>query len=472
MRTVGLILTAMFITACSAVEVGLSDATSVSTEPQPPRTTEDVMTTTTPLVVRPLPEYETAACGRAPTVAFSVLCETVDNVLALHVDAPDPTALVAAARIGIATVEPAVGESGFDRFTCYIPDEAFVSLCDAIAERGREVEAPLSSFVTAAVESMFAYGLDPFSVYVPGDVINGSLDDSGLVYSLGMVVSPRQDDGAACSPVGGTCRLEVVSAFEFAAARSAGVATGDIITAIDAIDLEGLTGPEAVALLEGSPGTSVVLDLDRRGALLSRAVVREGFRFAPTEWDFFEGGIAYFRMNEFSQQAAIDLGVFLQSEEVAASSSLILDLRDNPGGLVLAAQAVASQFLDGGVVLVEQGRDSSEELPVVDGGLAIDRLRLVVLVNRASASASEIVAAVLQERGRATIVGEPTFGKNLVQWVTETRDGGQMRVTVARWETPDGLDIGIRGLTPDIEVVSDPATDVDDVLAAAIDLIR
>ena len=96
----------------------------------------------------------------------------------------------------------------------------------------------------------------------------------------------------------------------------------------------------------------------------------------------------------------------------------------------------------------------------------------MVLVNKGSASASEIVAAVLQERGRATVVGESTFGKNLVQWVSETRDGGQMRVTVARWETPDGLDIGIRGLAPDIEVEADPDTDGDEVLEAAIGLLR
>jgi carboxyl-terminal processing protease len=298
--------------------------------------------------------------------------------------------------------------------------------------------------------------------------MEADFDPSGLVVELGMVVSARDEAGAACGPIGGSCGFEVLSAFEFGPASSAGLAVGDHIVAIDGTPTEGLSAAEATALLGGSPGTSTVVSIDREGTILERTMTREDIRTAPSEIDFLGDGVVYMRLNDFSQQAAVDLGFFLQLPEVEAASGMVLDLRDNPGGLVLAAQGVASQFLDDGLVMIERGKDYVEEIPVVDGGLATDRLRLVVLVNRASASAAEIVAAVLQERGRAVIVGETTFGKNLVQSYQTARDGGMIGITIARWETPEGLDIGIRGLQPDVVVAADPATGGDEVLEAGL----
>ncbi len=434
-------------------------------------TAATVAPTTAQPTIEPPPEYELASCGSTPPVAFAVLCETFEDVNDYYVDPPDPAALAAAAGLGLASVESGTGDPPRDGFSCHVPDEAFVSLCDAIARRSVEAPAPLSELVTGAVEGMFQYGLDPFSIYVPGSVFEGPFDDTGLVYELGLAASARDASGAICGPISESCRLEVISVFDFSAAATGGLAEGDVIVEVDGEPVQGLSAVEAVSMLSGSPGTSVTLELDRRGSTLTRSLVREDIRFVPSEWDFLDGGIAYFRMNDFSQQAAIDLGAFLQSDEVAASRALVLDLRDNPGGLVLAAQAVASQFLGDGLVMVERGREYADEIPVVQGGLATSGLPLVVLVNQASASAAEIVAAVLQERGRAIVVGQPTFGKNLVQWVSETRDGGEVRITIARWETPGGLDIGIRGLAPDVEVASDPSTDVDEVLEVAIDLL-
>lgn len=439
-----------------------------STVSSPERATP---TTAPPASIRPLPEYELASCGSTPPVAFAVLCETFSDVRDYYVDPPDPAALAAAASLGVAAVEGSPDVGPIEDFACHVPDEAFVTLCDAIARRVVEDPAAIGDLVTGAVQGMFRYGLDPFSNYVPGAVFEGPFDDTGLVYELGLAASARDASGAVCGPISGTCLLEVISVFDFSAAASSGVTVGDVIVAIDGVPVEGLSAAEAVAMLTGVAGTAVDLELDRGGAVLTRTLVREDIRFVPTEWDFLDGGIAYFRMNDFSQQAAIDLGAFLQSDEVAGSRALILDLRDNPGGLVLAAQAVASQFLGDGLVMVERGREYTDEIPVVDGGLATSGLPLVVLVNQASASAAEVVAAVLQERGRATIVGESTFGKNLVQWVDETRDGGEVRITIARWETPGGLDIGIRGLAPNIEVAPNPATDVDEVLEAAIEVL-
>jgi carboxyl-terminal processing protease len=430
-------------------------------------------TTAPPTAVVPLPAtYVEVPCSITPPVTFAVLCESFEDIDRFHVDGPDPAALAAAAALGVGSAP--VGTDGSVRvtdFSCVTPHGSFRVVCDAIARRAMDGPIDVGVMVTAAVRGMFRYGLDPFSSYVPGADMDADFDPSGLVPELGMVVSARDETGAACGPIGGSCWFEVLSAFEFGPASSAGLVVGDRIVAIDGSPTEGLSATEAVALLGGTPGTDTVVSVDRDGSIVERSMTREDIRTAPSEIDFFDGGVVYMRLNDFSQQAAVDLGFFLQLPEVEAASGMVLDLRDNPGGLVLAAQGVASQFLDGGVVMVERGKTYVEEIPVVEGGLATDRLRLVVLVNRASASAAEVVAAVLQERGRAVIVGESTFGKNLVQSYQTARDGGMIGITIARWETPEGLDIGIRGLDPDVVVAADPDTEADEVLDAGLALL-
>jgi carboxyl-terminal processing protease len=325
--------------------------------------------------------------------------------------------------------------------------------------------------VEAATFGMFRFGLDPFSSYVPPDFAD-RLDalGSGRVDTLGLVVGGRDGDGAACSPVGETCLFRVLAVFPFTAAEREGVVAGDAILAVDGEVVAGLSTDEATARLIGDPGTTVTLTLDREVGRIDKALVHEDIRYEPAEYEMLTSSVAYLRLNDFSQIAAQLLGRVLELGEVRRSRGLILDLRDNPGGLVLAAQAVASQFLEGGLVMREESAEDAVDVPVVDGGLA-PRLRLVVLVNRGSASASEIVAAVLQERGRATVVGEPTFGKNLVQQVFSAGNGGEIRVTVARWTTPEGTDIGVRGLTPDVIVADPPDATGDPALEAAVALL-
>ncbi|MGF1667487.1 MAG: S41 family peptidase [Acidimicrobiia bacterium] len=426
-------------------------------------------TTSVPAVVFLPATYAEVPCSITPPVTFAVLCESFEDIDEFHVDGPDPAALAAAAALGVGSA--ALGTDGSGQvtdFSCVTPHESFGVVCDAIARRAMDGPIDMGVMVTAAVRGMFRYGLDPFSSYVPGAEMEADFEPSGLVVELGMVVSARDEAGAACGPIGGSCAFEVLSAFEFGPASSAGLAVGDRIVAIDGWPTEGLSAAEATVLLGGAPGTGTVVAIDRDGTIVERSLTREDIRTAPSEIDFLDDGIVYMRLNDFSQQAAVDLGFFLQLPEVEAASGMVLDLRDNPGGLVLAAQGVASQFLDGGVVMVERGKSYVEEIPVIDGGLATDRLRLVVLVNRASASAAEIVAAVLQERGRAVVVGETTFGKNLVQSYQTARDGGMIGITIARWETPEGLDIGIRGLEPDVVVTADADTEADEVLDAGL----
>jgi carboxyl-terminal processing protease len=457
------------VLAALAVMVA-SCAGPVATSDAPPTDGSSTTATTMTVAVVALPAtYAEVPCSITPPVTFAVLCESFADIDEFHVDGPDPAALAAAAALGVGSAPLGTeGSVQVTEFSCVTPHPSFRVVCDAIARRAMDGPIDVGVMVTSAVQGMFRYGLDPFSSYVPGAEMEADFDPSGLVVELGMVVSARDEAGGACGPIGGSCGFEVLSAFEFGPASAAGLAVGDRILAIDDSPTEGLSAGEATALLGGPPGTEATVEIDRDGAVLERRMTREDIRTVPSEIDFLGDGVVYMRLNDFSQQAAIDLGFFLQLPEVENASAMVLDLRDNPGGLVLAAQGVASQFLEGGVVMVERGKSYVEEIPVVDGGLATDRLRLVVLVNRASASAAEIVAAVLQERGRAVIVGETTFGKNLVQSYQTARDGGMIGITIARWETPGGLDIGIRGLVPDVVVEADASTEADEVLDAGI----
>jgi carboxyl-terminal processing protease len=180
--------------------------------------------------------------------------------------------------------------------------------------------------------------------------------------------------------------------------------------------------------------------------------------------------IAYLRINDFSQEAAQAVGQVLSLPEIQAASGLVLDIRDNPGGLVMSARAVASQFLREGVVAVEETRAGIIELPVIPGGLAPEGMAIVAIVNAGTASAAEIVAAALQGHDRAQIVGERTFGKNLVQEVFDAPGGGEYRITAARWTGPGGIDVGTGGLSPDV-TLDETASGSDPALDLAISLL-
>ena len=442
-----------------------------------PTTVETVADTsppvTSPPVTQPSTVVEAASCTGAPPRTWAILCQAVDLIDEVYVDEVAYPELVAAANLGIRSV---AGSGQTDPpgevFRCTIPDEAFTPICDTVVERLRTDHDDPGILVAGAVNGIFQYALDPFSAYVPPDFAD-QLDElgSGAVYDLGISVSARTTSGEPCSVISESCRLEIVSVFPITPAAAEGLVVGDVIVSIDGDDLAGLSADAATALLFGSAGVAVELRIQRETGSLTKTLVREDFRFDPIEFEMVTGSVAYLRLNTFSQQSAQLVGQVLQLSEVENARAMILDLRDNPGGLVLAAQAIASQFLESELVMVERGRDYEYPWEVIEGGLASSSMQLVVLVNRASASASEVLAAVLKEQGRATVIGENTFGKNLVQQVYTARDGGQLRITVARWETPGGLDIGITGLEPDIVIEPDVIGGTDPILEEALSLL-
>lgn len=456
--TAGWIALAMVVAACA------EPATLPERQPRP------TVTTTTTTTSVPSAEVDAVQCTSTPPATFALLCDAYRVIAENYMDPIDPSTLAAAASLGVQGRE-VVAEPESGRLVCAYPTDEFMPLCDLILSEA--AVSPLSSLVEAAVEGMFAYGLDPFSAYIPPEVADDIGEyGPGWLFTLGLVIGGRDASDEVCRAIGeADCRLTVLAVFRFSAAETAGVVVGDVITEVNGEVVAGRSLEEITSDMSGDPGSSIDLTLIRPSGSVPKTLVHEDIRLVPVEFEMITSNVAYLRLNDFSQLAAQFTGRILQLEEVEQAGGLVLDLRDNPGGLVYAAMAIASQFLEDGLVMREVGRDESVDLEVIDGGLATGtRPRLAVLVNGGSASASEVVAAVLQERGRATVIGTKTFGKNLVQLPFRARNGGQFVVSIARWTTPGGLDIGIRGLEPDIVV--EPAIDGSDpVLERAVRLL-
>ncbi len=252
-------------------------------------------------------------------------------------------------------------------------------------------------------------------------------------------------------------KLTVVAPQEDSPGARAGIKPGDIIVKVDGQDTEKLNLLEAVALIRGPRGSKVTLTIVREGepAPLEIQVTRAEIKVVNVRTRMLEGDVAYVKLNGFAVPTGQQLADAVRQATSQKPKGLILDLRNNPGGLLNTAVEIAAVFMRDGVVLHEDGRDgSSRSVPVRRGrntGVATEQ-PMVVLVNKGSASASEIVAGALQDNGRAILVGEATFGKDTVQNVHDLSDKSSVRITIARWATPKRQEIHQKGLQPDIEV--------------------
>lgn len=258
------------------------------------------------------------------------------------------------------------------------------------------------------------------------------------------------------------------------AAERAGIQEGDILRSVDgkAITPE-MTTDDVVTLIRGPVGTSVKLEIYREStaATLLVDVVRERIETPSVEWRLLGDAphTGYVAITLFSERTPKELDRALSELRAQGASRLILDLRHNPGGLLQTAVEVASRFLGDGVILYERKSDGSViTYRVVDAERELN-WPLAILVDGATASASEIVAGALQDRGRAVLVGEKTFGKGSVQLVHDLSDGSSVHVTVAHWLTPNGHEINAVGLQPDLEVAHEDNRDAP--LEAAVHLL-
>jgi carboxyl-terminal processing protease len=272
----------------------------------------------------------------------------------------------------------------------------------------------------------------------------------------------REDASGSFEGIGALVRineqgvLEIVRPFEGQPADAAGLLPGDMVLAVNGESIEGYGIYEAISFIRGPEGSEVILTVQRgaRSETFEVSIKRARIDIPIVESRLEEGGVGYVSLFEFSSQATEQLEDAIEELFVQGATSLILDLRDNPGGYLDQAVKVSDLFLDEGTVLIERISGGQErEFTSGDDGLAQD-VPLVVLVNGGSASASEIVAGALQDRGRAMLIGETTFGKGSVQLPHRLSDNSELRVTVARWYTPDDRAIHGEGLAPEIEVAS------------------
>ncbi|MFQ5407185.1 MAG: S41 family peptidase [Anaerolineales bacterium] len=271
--------------------------------------------------------------------------------------------------------------------------------------------------------------------------------------------------------------IRIVSPLPGSAAEEAGLLSGDVIVEVDGEDIFGRGLFDIITLVRGPAGTTVTLGIDRTGEpdILYFTIERYHITLPSVTSDILPSGMAYVKINQFGENTIQQLRDNLETVLRADPPGLILDLRNNPGGLLNSSISVASQFIGDGTVVIEQFSDGERrDLTAQPGGLAVD-IPLAVLINGGSASASEIVAGAVQDYERGLLVGETSFGKGTVQnLLTLSDDNGAMRVTFARWLTPNGRWIHNEGLEPDVSVELTPddrAAGLDPQLDAAEQLL-
>jgi len=249
--------------------------------------------------------------------------------------------------------------------------------------------------------------------------------------------------------------LTITEPMKGSPAEAGGLKAGDQIIAIDGVDMTGTLAELARQKVLGPAGTQVTLTIRREGVEqpIDVTITRAQITIPSTEYKMLDAGIAYVRLNSFSNTTADELHSALQELIAQNPKGLILDLRYNSGGYLDAAIQVASEFLPDGVVTYEEYGNGTRDIYNVTGDGIATNIPMVVLVNEWSASASELVAGALQDRGRAQLVGVTTYGKGTVQnWIALSNDEGAVRVTIARWLTPNQRNVTGTGLTPDVEV--------------------
>jgi carboxyl-terminal processing protease len=256
-------------------------------------------------------------------------------------------------------------------------------------------------------------------------------------------------------------KVTVVTPLPGAPAERAGILPGDVVTAVDGIPVDANDVEASVARMRGAPGTPVTLEVLRAGSNepLHFALTRTEVHVQTVQSEYLGNGLGYVRVSSFAESTAADLERAARELRRAAGGELlglVLDLRSNPGGLLDAAVQVADAFLDGGVIVSGTGRMRKAQFEqTADAGDPLEDVPTVVLVNSASASASEIVAGALQDHGRARVVGETTYGKGSVQTVMPLGEGTAIKLTTSRYLTPSGRSINGTGIEPDVVVRSD-----------------
>ena len=366
---------------------------------------------------------------------------------------------------------PVANADGFQPFW-----DSYNTILNRFALGGADQKSLVNGAIRGMVESLD----DPYSAFLTPDQYQQGLQDlSGQFEGIGAEIGTRnaKGDSSDCTTLGSDCVLTVVSPIDGSPAQKAGIKAGDAIVAVDGTSLDGLTVDAARDKIRGKKGTEVVLSIVRgKAAPIDIKVVRDiVIQKEVVAKSLANDQVGYIDVSGFSDNSSAAFKTALQADLKAGQKKIILDLRGNPGGYVNAAREIASQFIADGPIFWEQDADGNQtETNATGNGIATDpSIQVVVLVDKGSASASEIVAGAMQDRKRATIVGETSFGKGTVQQWIQLQDGSALKLTIAKWLTPDKHWIHHIGIVPDVPVATptNPGPNNDPALDKAVQIL-
>ncbi len=349
--------------------------------------------------------------------------------------------------VGLACQSPSAGAPvQTDSQGMSVLDEAIAILREDYVDPSAPVLADPALRNKAAIQGILDELDDPYTSYL--DKEERQLWESSFAGSFeGIGATVDVDDG----------RFSVTAPIAGSPAEQAGVRAGDWIQQVDGRSTDGLSVQQAILLVRGPRGSQVTLTILHQGDSqpVEITIIRDTIKVPSLTWEM-KDGVAHVRLSTFGERSAAEMQDALREIQRLKATGLVLDLRHNPGGLLEIAIQIASQFLKDGLVLYEgDNKGGREPVKVRPGGLATD-IPMVVLVDNASASASEVVAGALRDHARATIIGATTVGKGSINQVHDLSDGSALMITIARWYTPNGDLIQGKGITPDVTAERTP----------------
>jgi carboxyl-terminal processing protease len=323
------------------------------------------------------------------------------------------------------------------------------------------------ALVEGAINGMLDTLDDPHTIYLSPEIEAAQREEfegDQEIQGIGAEVSQDGDNIVIVSPIDGS------------PAAAAGLRPGDILREANGVDLTGMSAAEAAAIVRGPQGTDVILLIERNGETFEVTVTRDVIKLKSVQGRMLDdNNLAYVRLSQFGLQTDEDLEEVLKDLMAQNPDGLILDLRLNPGGGLDTVVEIADQFLPNGLVLIQEFGDGIErEFKTGDGDLA-EKIPMVVLIDEGSASASEVLAGAIHDRGRGTLIGHTSYGKGTVQSWQPLSNGGGLRLTISRWLTPNHTWVNETGIEPDYRIdlpEINPDQEFEDTqLQAAIDYL-
>jgi carboxyl-terminal processing protease len=446
MRAASVLVLTLALSSCSLIDVGGSDRPEAT----------------------PVDDFSEGCTGVIDDIVL--LCQAVELIDRNYVDDVAHPDLVESALDALEPLPP--GEAD-EELQCAVDDDVAAPICDEIDSRELDPDVGVETALSA-----MAFSLDPHSAYLDPVALEMATDETqGRVEGIGALVNAEDQTAsdpvsAQCGVLSETCRLTIASTFEGSPAREAGVLPGDFIVEVNGQDVTGLQIDEVTELVRGPAGSTVEITFERGGERIVIAITRQAIDIPVATWEMVDD-VGYLRLNLFTVNSDDQVEEALTELLGAGARGIVLDLRDNPGGALQASIEVTSEFLAEGLVVITEAPDETREYEVTGDGLATDTdVAIWIVVNGGSASASEVTSGALRDAGRATILGENTFGKNTVQQRFDLANGGAMKLTIARWTTPSGTDFGAVGITPDVESDFGPDLTPTDVVRQVLELVE